>query len=115
MSRRRAALLLLATVLPALPAAARPIAPEAQPALPLPPIPPANPPSDVAAPVPDRDILAPVPQSDGGVSVRATLDAHAPTLPGGDPVPGTLYRSEEEQRRQFIPNPGVIVTVPLEK
>ncbi len=83
--------------------------------LPIPPLPPDHPPADVAAPVPNADLQAPPAPVSDGVAVRPTLNAGAPTLPGGDPVPGTLYRSEEEQKRQFIPNPGIQLVVPLQK
>jgi hypothetical protein len=83
--------------------------------LPIPPIPPENPPDDVAAPVPNVDIYAPKAPTQDGVIVRPSLNARAPTLPGGDPVPGTVYRSDQEQKRQFIPNPGIQLVLPLEK
>ncbi len=83
--------------------------------LPIPPIPPENPPNDVAAPVPNVDISAPAAPTQDGVTVRPSLNTRAPTLPGGDPVPGTVYRSDQEQKRQFIPNPGIQLVVPLEK
>ncbi len=83
--------------------------------LPIPPIPPDNPPDDAVAPVPNVDIRAPAAPTQDGVTVRPSLNAHSPTLPGGDPVPGTVYRSDQEQKRQFVPNPGIQLVVPLEK
>ena len=106
---------MLAAVIAALPPAAGAAPRPQEQMLPVPPIPPAHPPTDVPAPVPNEDIHAPPPLISTGPTVKATLNAQPPTLPGGDPVPGTLYRSQEEQRRQFIPNPGVMLIVPLEK
>jgi hypothetical protein len=112
--RRRAILgLALPIMLATLPASAAPAAPVEE--LPVPPIPPDDAPTDLPAPVPDATVQAPNAPVQEGPTLRPTLNAHAPTLPGGDPVPGTLYRSEEEQRRQFIPNPGIQLVVPLQK
>jgi hypothetical protein len=83
--------------------------------LPVPPIPPADPPSDVAAPVPDTTLEAPGVTTEQGLAVKPTLNANPPKLPGGDPVPGTLYRLDQEQKRQFIPSPGLELVVPLQK
>jgi hypothetical protein len=83
--------------------------------LPLPPIPPVNPPLDVPAPVPDLNLHAPADPVQEGPVLKPTLTEQAPTLPRGDPVPGTVYRSDQEQRRQFIPKPGIQLVVPLEK
>jgi hypothetical protein len=83
--------------------------------LPLPPVPPSDLPADVAAPVPNVDLSAPPGPRREGTEVRPTLNQALPSYPGADPIPGTLYRSDLEQRRQFIPSPGVRVTVPLEK
>jgi hypothetical protein len=83
--------------------------------LPIPPVPPVHPPADIAAPVPNADLYAPANATEDGVTLKPTLNERAPALPGGDPVPGTLYRSEEEQRRQYIPSPGFRLVVPLEK
>jgi hypothetical protein len=103
-------------MLAALPAsAARPAPPAPEEALPIPPIPPDDAPTDQPAPVPNANLQPPPPPLREGPELRPTLNAGAPTLPGGDPVPGTLYRSEEEQRRQFIPNPGIQLVVPLQK
>jgi hypothetical protein len=115
----RLAVLLLAipaaVAAPAAYAAPRPaLAPPAE-QLPEPPIPPVDPPSDTDAPMPNQDLSAPRARLDEGPSIKPTLDSRPPTLPGGDPVPGTLYRSDQEQRRQFIPNPGVVLVVPLQK
>jgi hypothetical protein len=96
-----------------LPASATPTAPEES--LPLPPIPPDDAPTDLPAPVPNANLQAPSAPVEGGPELRPTLNAHSPTLPGGDPVPGTLYRSDQEQRHQFIPNPGIQLVVPLQK
>jgi hypothetical protein len=90
-----------------------PIAPEQE--LPEPPIPPAHPPSDTAAPVPDVDLYAPQDAPQEGPALKPNLHEHSPTLPGGDPVPGTLYRSDQEQRRALIPSPGIDLVVPLQK
>lgn len=84
------------------------------PSLPVPPIPPAHPPRDVAAPVPNANMQEPTAPTPAGPQWKPTLNERAPTLPGGDPVPGSLYRSEQEQRRQFIPNPGIRLVVPLQ-
>lgn len=84
------------------------------PSLPVPPIPPAHPPRDVAAPVPNANMLEPTAPTPEGPQWKPTLNERAPSLPGGDPVPGSLYRSEQEQRRQFIPNPGIRLVVPLQ-
>jgi hypothetical protein len=102
--------LMLAAAQPASAAVAPP-----EESLPVPPIPPDHPPVDVPAPVPNVNLAAPRAPTDDSVAVRPTLNEHAPTLPGGDPVPGTLYRSELEQKRQFIPNPGVELIVPFQK
>jgi len=83
--------------------------------LPVPPIPPDSPPIDVPAPVPDTNLQAPTTPAEEGPVLKPVLNARAPTLPGGDPVPGTLYRSDQEQKRQFIPNPGIQLIVPLQK
>jgi hypothetical protein len=83
--------------------------------LPVPPVPPEHPPDDVAAPVPNADLTAPVPQASAGPSLRPTLNERPPDLPGGDPIPGTVYRYDQEQKRQFIPNPGIQLVVPLQK
>jgi hypothetical protein len=83
--------------------------------LPVPPIPPDSPPDDVAAPVPNVDLYAPTGPVQEGTTVRGTLNERSPTLPGGDPIPGTLYRYDQEQKRQYIPNPGIQLVVPLQK
>ncbi len=105
--------LALPIMLAALPARAAP--PAVEESLPIPPIPPDDAPTDLPAPVPNANLQAPAAHEQPGVVLRPTLNAGAPVLPGGDPVPGTLYRSEEEQRRQFIPNPGIQLVVPLQK
>ncbi len=89
--------------------------PAAEENLPIPPIPPDDAPTDQPAPVPNANLQAPAASSQDGVALRPTLNARAPTLPGGDPIPGTLYRAEEEQRRQFIPSPVIQLVVPLQK
>jgi hypothetical protein len=99
----------------AMPAQARPAPAPAEEELPVPPMPPDEPPADVAAPVPNADLSAPTPEGTTGPSLRATLNERPLNLPGGDPVPGTVYRSDQEQKHQFIPNPGVQLVVPLEK
>jgi hypothetical protein len=105
---------LLALLLGGAPAAyAVPVVTE--PDLPVPPIPPEFPPGDTAAPVPDIDVSPPAPLTENGLSVHPTLNQGMREYPGGDPVPGTLYRSDQVQRRQFIPNPGIKLVVPLEK
>jgi hypothetical protein len=112
--RRLAVLLLAFPVALAVPAAhAAPAAPAEQ--LPEPPIPPYERPADTDAPVPNKDVSAPRPRLEEGTTIKPTLDSRPPTLPGGDPVPGTLYRSDQEQRHQFIPNPGVQLVVPIQK
>jgi hypothetical protein len=114
--RRLAVLLLAIPVALAVPAAraAHPPPPPAE-QLPEPPIPPDEPPADTDAPVPNKDVSAPSPRLQEGATLKPTLDSRPPTLPGGDPVPGTLYRSDQEQRRQFIPNPGILLVVPIQK
>jgi hypothetical protein len=106
---------LIAMASMAIPAQARPAPAPAEEELPVPPIPPEEPPSDVAAPVPNVNLSAPTPEGTTGPSVRATLNERPLDLPGGDPVPGTVYRYDQEQKRQFIPNPGVQLVLPLEK
>jgi len=69
----------------------------------------------VAAPVPNADLSAPAAPDSSSPSLRATLNERPLDLPGGDPVPGTVYRYDQEQKRQFIPNPGIRLVVPLEK
>jgi hypothetical protein len=110
-----AALALAAFASMAIPAQGRAPPAPAQEELPVPPMPPDEPPDDVVAPVPNADLSAPPPESKTGPSVRATLNERPLNLPGGDPVPGTTYRYDQEQKRQFIPNPGVQLVVPLEK
>ncbi len=99
----------------AIPAQARPAPAPLEEDLPLPPTPPDEPPTDEGAPVPNADLSAPTPETKTGPSVRATLNERPLNLPGGDPVPGTAYRYDQEQKRQFIPNPGVQLVLPLEK
>jgi hypothetical protein len=83
--------------------------------LPEPPIPPDNPPDEAPAPVPNVDAFGPrAPEQEGPV-LKPVLDSRPRPLPGADPVPGTLYRSDQEQRRQFIPNPGIRLVVPIQK
>ena len=83
--------------------------------LPIPPIPPDDPPQDIAAPVPDIDASGPRPAEQQGAALKPVLDSRPAPLPGGDPVPGTLYRADQEQKRQFIPNPGIRLVVPIQK
>ncbi|MBS0559153.1 MAG: hypothetical protein JSR21_03765 [Proteobacteria bacterium] len=90
-------------------------APEPGPDLPAPPIPPDAPPAGALAPVPDRNLSPPSAAGEPGVTVRPTLNANPQQLPGGDPVPGSLYQLEQSQRRQFIPSPGLRLSVPLGK
>jgi hypothetical protein len=111
--RIAAAVLAAGTMLATLPARAAPPPPPEE--LPVPPIPPDQPPADLPAPVPDATLAAPVPPAGTGPSLRATLNERPPALPGGDPIPGTVYRYDQEQRHQFIPNPGIQLVVPLEK
>lgn len=99
----------------AMPPAALAVPEPAEPDLPVPPIPPAVVPGDTAAPVPNIDAGPPVPLTESGTTVQPSLNEGLRQYPGGDPVPGTLYRSEEQQRRLFIPSPGVKLVVPLEK
>ena len=87
----------------------------ADPELPLPPTPPTDAPVSTEAPVPNRDLAAPPDRGGAGPTLVPTLDARPPVLPGGDPVPGTQYRSDLQQRRQFIPKPGIRLVVPLDK
>jgi len=115
MGLRFLAAALAAAALLTAPGPARAAPPPTAEELPVPPIPPDDPPSSVAAPVPNDDLFAPVPQAASGPSVRATLNERAPELPGGDPVPGTTYRYDQEQKRQFIPSPGIQLVVPLQK
>ncbi len=110
-----AAIALAAVYAMAFPSPGRAAPPPAQEELPIPPIPPDEPPSDITAPVPNADLSAPVPRTETGPSVRATLNERPPELPGGDPIPGTSYRYDQEQKRQFIPNPGIQLVLPLQK
>jgi len=89
--------------------------PGPEPDLPLPPIPPEARPAGALAPVPDRSLSAPTPGDQPGLALKPTLNANPPALPGGDPVPGSLYQLEQSQRRQFIPSPGLRLSVPLGK
>jgi hypothetical protein len=107
------ALAVACAMAPTRPASAAPAT--AQEELPVPPIPPDQPPGDVAAPVPNADLYAPTPETQSGPSVRATLNDRPPDLPGADPIPGTVYRYDQQQKRQFIPNPGIELVLPLQK
>ncbi len=111
-----AAIVVMAACLLGTAGPARGAPPAAEPEeLPVPPVPPENPPDDVAAPVPNADLSAPTPETNAGTRLRATLNERRPDLPGGDPIPGTVYRYDQEQKRQFIPNPGIQLVVPLQK
>ena len=79
--------------------------------LPVPPLPPAHPPSDQAAPLPDRDIQPPRDAGSQGpqVGLRDFRIRRFDDSPGY--APGSKFENEEDKRP--IQTPGLTVRVPL--
>jgi hypothetical protein len=82
------------------------------PSLPIPPIPPADPPSDHAAPMPDRSLQAP--PGDGGRGVQVNVEDFRIErfYQGLGYGPGSHFETSEEKRP--IQTPGVTLKLPLQ-
>ncbi len=79
--------------------------------LPVPPIPPSQPPTDMAAPVPDDDLRPPVTVAEGDPQFK--LQVYRVHRYDGSQgfLPGSRYESTED--RKPIQTPGISVSVPL--
>jgi hypothetical protein len=82
------------------------------PPLPIPPIPPANPPSDHAAPMPDRSLEGPSTENGRSVQVNVSDFRIERFYQGLGYGPGSHYETSEEKRP--IQTPGVTLKVPLQ-